>query len=267
MKMPPPIVKDMSCILVSKRRLIAVLGHLRFLDDSIDGQNLLSMIDALWQEAHEYTNGNVDLMTTGSNDSNYNAVGKRDEDSNGTASMRHERDSDSVSDLIQLGTLKWILYGFPAKQPSWFSSFCMPCGMTPSEKALQQRQDKNAQQEHPVKTSCMKRRHGELVRHDVMKCKLCRTATGCSEGEAEIVGEEAASETSSDHLMPFSMPIASQRSSSLGAREAGNLSTADDESYVDSTCESVVEVSTIASLMTGEMQTGLLEKTEEAVRI
>lgn len=188
MKMPQPIVKDMSCILVSKKRLIAMLGHLGFLQDDADGHSLVSMIDALWQEAHDYTNGlSSEVATAGSNDSNYNAVEKSDEEeaSNGNTA---KPGLEFVHDTVQLGTLKWILYGFPAKQPSWFSNYCMPCGgMTEAEKELEERQDSQAQQEHPVKTSRMKRRHGELVRHDVMTCNLCLNATGKCTLECEYV--------------------------------------------------------------------------------
>lgn len=257
MKIPPPIVKDPSCILVSKKRLIALLGHLGFIDDTADGQNLVSMIHMLWQEAFEYTNGSMELMTAGSNDSDYNAIGKGN-DSMGNATMEGD-ETDNPADLIQLGTLKWILYGFPAKQPSWFSSFCMPCTMTSAEKALHARQGVEAQEEHPVRTSMMKRRHGELVRHDVITCKLCRNATGC-----EHVSEDN-DERRADEVMP--LPISSQRtgSTSLSAREGSTLKAGDDISIVDSTCESVVEVSTIASLMAGDMH--MLEATEEKVRI
>lgn len=252
MKMPPPIVRDTSCILISKKRLISVLMHLGYIDDSADGQNLLSMIHSLWQEAHEYTNGNLELTTTGSSESNYNAVGKREEDNNDAELVENEGD-DYVNDLIQLGTLKWILYGFPSKQPSWFSSLCMPCGTTPAEKALQKRQDYRAQQEHPVVTSCMKRRHGELVRHDVMTCKLCRNATGCP--NANVVDESvepssAESETPSDNLEP--LPLTQHRTnSSIAGINAGPTYT-DDESYV--------EVTTIASLVVNTMP-------EEKIRI
>ena len=259
MKMPPPIISDMSCILVSKKRLIAVLVHLGFIDETFDGQNLLAMIHLLWKEANEYTNGGADVMTTASNESNYNAVGKPEEEkSNVTALM--DSDSEYVSDLIQLGTLKWILYGFPAKQPSWFSSFCMPCGMTPAEKALHDRQGPKAQQDHPVQTSCMKRRHGELVRHDVMICKICRIVTGCSHANE---GSDVA--TSSDQVTPLPVPISQQRSTSLSMREGPNFRASDDQSIVDSTCESVVEVSTIASLMAGDMQ--MVDSYEERVRV
>jgi hypothetical protein len=254
MKMPPPIVRDMSCILVSKKRLIAVLGHLGFIDGSTDGQNLLDMIHSLWEEAHEYANGNLELTTTGSNESNYNAVGKREEDSNDTACMETDGEGDYASDLIQLGTLKWILYGFPAKQPSWFSTFCMPCGMTAPEKELQKRQDLKAQQEHPVTTSCMKRRHGELVRHDVTACKLCRNATGFSDFLDESGESGASSDTPSDTLEP-SASIRQRTNSSYGVH-AGPTFT-DDESFV--------EVSTIASFMLGDMHS--VETTEEDLRV
>lgn len=181
MKLPAPIVKDMSCILVSKKRLISVLGHMGFLADT-DGQSLLSMTHALWQECYEYTkNTNTDL----------DDLKLKVQDINDTASSQNDdEESDMSRDLVQLGTLKWILYGFPASQPKSWSSFCMPCGTTAADKALDQRQDKQAQEEHPVQVSSMKRRHGELVRHDVMTCKVCRGATGCSDCSSEHDNDE-----------------------------------------------------------------------------
>ena len=179
MRMPKPIVRDTSCILISKKRLIAVLGHLGYFSDTVDGQYLLAMIHSLWQEAHEYASGNVGGAAAADNDNyKYNTIGKP-EDGNETTSSRNDDDEDSSEgrDLIELGTLKWILYGFPARQPSWWPDFCLPCGSSAADKALTQRQNNKAQQEHPITVSGMKRRHGELVRHDVMTCKLCINAT------------------------------------------------------------------------------------------
>lgn len=301
MKMPQPIVKDMSCILVSKKRLIAVLGHLGFLQDDADGHSLIGMIDALWQEAHDYSNGlSSEVTTTGSNDSNYNTVGKSDEEeaSNGL----DKPDSEFVHDTVQLGTLKWILYGFPAKQPSWFSSYCMPCGgMTEAEKELEERQDAQAQQDHPVKTSRMKRRHGELVRHDVMTCKLCLTATGKCTLEDEYVPvkhyvSESPSET--DDLRSLPLPTCINAKVKPGNRTRSDMAVRPEKSgrarnldpdypqnysvsagysmeedssvtasYVESVMDSAVEVSAYdcTSLLARDMQA--VESTEENLLI
>ena len=263
MNLPPPIVKDMSCILVSKKRLITVLGHLGLLPDTADGRNLLDMIHSLWRESHEYTNGSIELTTAGSNDSNYNGVSKHEDDSRDTTSSHNDGDVEEVSDLIQLGTLKWILYGFPARQPSWFSCFCLPCGMTPSEAELDRRQSERAQAEHPVVTSGMKRRHGELVRHDVMTCKLCNNATGCPACHDD---DDSASEADQGQRLSLPSSLAPNpkytRASSI--QTGPQLLTEDENSYVDSTCESVVEVTTIASLLQGEM---ILETPEEKFTI
>jgi hypothetical protein len=51
--------------------------------------------------------------------------------------------------------------------------------MSSAEKSLEKRQNKTAQEAHPVQASGMSRRHGELVRHDVLTCKLCQNAAGC----------------------------------------------------------------------------------------
>jgi len=187
MKIPAPIIRDMSCILVSKKRLIAILGHLGYLSDS-DGPYLLAMIHNLWQEASDYANNNLSNA----------AMAKDGNESSSSQNDAGDDDTDESQDLIKLGTLKWILYGFPATQPDWWSKFCMPCGITAADKALQKRQDGQAQQEHPVQTSLMKRRHGELVRHDVITCMLCKDATGCPQVDAGEHGTRFAAAASSD---------------------------------------------------------------------
>ena len=270
MKLPPPAVRDTSCILISKKRLIAILGHLGFLGDSPDGLYLLSMIHSLWQEAHEYASENAGVGVV--EDSKYHVVGKPD-DGNDTTSSQNDDDEETneARDLIELGTLKWILFGFPARQPSWWSQFCMPCGLTVAEKALQKSQNQKAQDEHPVKVSGMKRRHGELVRHDVLTCKLCITATGCQavreEDQKQKAKDDSASAADSEEAAFAQAILPRQYNPSLSmdiTAPASLLAPADDDSYVDTSSDSAVEISTISSLLHGEI---LLEKAEEKVRL
>lgn len=268
MKLPPPIVRDTSCIIVSKKRLITVLGHLGYFADN-DGPYLLAMIHSLWQEANDYSLGNKDGASLSSDDVKYNVVGKLEDGNDTTSSRNEDEESDDTLDLIQLGTLKWILYGFPATQPSWWSSFCMPCGATAADKALEQRQDQKAQEEHPVQVSSMTRRHGELVRHDVITCMLCRGATGCVEAEEEQQQqqvlrhadnvpsdeeEEGEEQTVASSYHPSSSP---QSIASDSPRSQANnllLQPADDVSVVCGSDDdaSAVEVAALPNLLGGD---------------
>lgn len=245
MKLPAPIVRDTSCILVSKKRLISMLGHMGYMADT-DGQYLLSMIHSLWQEANDYA-------SLSSDDVKFNAAGKP-EDGNDTTSSRNDDDeSDASYDLVELGTLKWILYGFPATQPAWWSSFCMPCGMTSSDKALQKRQNEKAQEEHPVQVSSMKRRHGELVRHDVVTCMLCRDATGCPEFQEQHGRQAGQNDAPSDEGEEQGLSPGFHSSSPDNGTHANLLlEPADDVSCIYASDDSCVEVSALPTLLAVE---------------
>jgi len=86
-------------------------------------------------------------------------------------------------DEIELGVLKWILYGIKF-HPSWFSRFCMPCGGKKSNRTATLRRLDKDDTPHPVTTCNMRRSNGELVRHDVETCPVCITlvdGTYCSD--------------------------------------------------------------------------------------
>jgi hypothetical protein len=251
MKLPPPAIRDTSCILISKKRLIVMLRHLGFLG-SADGPFLVTMIHALWREACEY-DGNSDASTVVSSHKwKHNTVGKTEE--NGHDTTDDEEEAGDGSDLITLGTLKWILYGFPARQPSWFSQFCMPCGTTRSERTLDKRQGKDAQAEHPVQVSSMKRRHGELVRHDVMTCMLCRNSSGCPEAYEEESDNQCHGGSDrlefSSHYLPNDNGTSDSTKPVLGF--SGIPRDDDDSSFVTTSNDSAVEVSTMTSLLQGD---------------
>lgn len=162
LKIPPPMAPDMTNrIRISKRRLTAVLKILRVASDAKDWWAIENMIDLLWREAaqygiHSYTNQKA-----------YATI--------------DSEDPALAGDIVELGVLKWMLYGIDAGQPSRFPRFCMPCGSKPISK------------EHPIQTLKLRRTNGELVRHDVLTCPLCRSAAGCpfmdEEEEKEEVGE------------------------------------------------------------------------------
>jgi glyoxylase-like metal-dependent hydrolase (beta-lactamase superfamily II) len=138
MKLPPPIDSNSDRILVSRQRLTTVLERLGLFPQEQGGDDIRAMTVQLWKEAREYKRDKSDVETDG-------------------------------NDEIELGILKWVLWGVPANQPSWFSKVCcMPCSKTPAPQTFP---------DHPA--MAMKQKAGDLVSHDVMQCLLCRNATGC----------------------------------------------------------------------------------------
>jgi glyoxylase-like metal-dependent hydrolase (beta-lactamase superfamily II) len=138
MKLPPPIDSNSDRILVNRQRLTTVLERLGLFHLEEGGDDIRAMIVQLWNEAREYKQDKSDVEIDG-------------------------------CDEIELGILKWVLWGVPANQPSWFSKMCcMPCTKIP---------DPYTFPDHPAKT--MKKKAGDLVSHDVIQCLLCRNATGC----------------------------------------------------------------------------------------
>lgn len=184
MKLPPPIDSNSDRIMISMKRLILVLGRLG-LTNSSDG-NVSVMIKQLWKEANHFIT-----------------------DDNGPSDVE-----STHKDEIELGILKWVIYGVPSNQPSWFSKVCcMPCSKVPEERKFP---------DHPI--SKMKRKVGDLVSHDVLTCALCRTATGCilikSEKEEE---KKKTKEPGPDRLEFPSRETRSFNSFADYARDSGAL--------------------------------------------
>jgi glyoxylase-like metal-dependent hydrolase (beta-lactamase superfamily II) len=151
MNLAPPIDSNSDRILVSKKRLILVLERLGALGG--DEQLAVDMVKQLWIEASEF------MSPTGTD-------------------MEVASASSGERDKIELGVLKWVLYGIPANQPSWFSkACCMPCSSVPPPREFPG--------EHPAMS--MKKKGGNLVAHDVFTCPLCRDATGCAFAEEDSV--------------------------------------------------------------------------------
>jgi glyoxylase-like metal-dependent hydrolase (beta-lactamase superfamily II) len=138
LKMPSPVDDNSDKILVSEQRMIRVLGRLGMLR-TLEGEDVSLMIKLLWEEANECYNPG------------------RDEEEN------HWHDE------VELGMLKWILYGVSANQPSWFAkTFCMPCSKVPESSYIFP--------DHPA--SKFNKKSGDLVSHDILSCYLCRNVTG-----------------------------------------------------------------------------------------
>mmetsp|Transcript_34673 Transcript_34673/g.75882 ORF Transcript_34673/g.75882 Transcript_34673/m.75882 type:complete len:868 (-) Transcript_34673:83-2686(-) len=167
MNLPPPLDSS-DQVVISRGRIVSILALLGLLngpktivpEDSKDGDTepcIVEMIEILWSEAHSdsQTSAVDDLELT---------EGK---ECNGTDLEDSSEDKD---DEIELGLLKMTLNGAVLNQPSWFSKYCLPCGsgaepppntrLTPS-------------------VARMRRSGGELVRHDVHSCPMCRDVVGC----------------------------------------------------------------------------------------
>lgn len=153
MHLPPPNDYNSDKTLVSMNRLILVLTRLGLIHTS-EGEDISVMIRLLWNEANEYSYPKEYRNSEQKKDS-YDGV---DVESPG-----HWHDE------VEIGMLKWLMYGVTENQPSWFSKiFCMPCSSIPPNNFVYP--------EHPA--SSMNKRSGDLVSHDVLTCYLCRSATG-----------------------------------------------------------------------------------------
>eukprot|EP00536_Pseudo-nitzschia_multiseries_P003637 jgi/Psemu1/236847/estExt_Genewise1.C_570028 len=173
MKIPPPMDYNSDKIRVSMKRLILVLTRLGFTETS-DGCDVSVIIKKLWQEANEYCNPQECGQS-------YHAV---------------DIESSQWHDKIELGMLKWLMYGVTANQPSWFSKvFCMPC--TPDTFKTDA-----VLPEHPA--CAMTKKSGDLVSHDIVECYLCRNATGCLQIQSSTMGScsfESNSASSSNGML------------------------------------------------------------------
>lgn len=186
MKLPAPIVASSDRIRVNKRRLIAVLHWLGLLDDD-DGKSLVAIISQLWKETKEYSAMLDAASFLRNKESELSFMQKKRNESDLELQQEeiknNSTDSESVpeaDDEVELGALKWIIYGIPTQQPkSWFSTYCMPCCKPAVAEDLPSK-------EHPAGKSGMNRHGGELVRHDVLTCPLCRDATGCPELSQQV---------------------------------------------------------------------------------
>ena len=158
MKLPEPIGNSSDLIVVSKKRLIAVLYWLGLLTEENEGKRTVEMIERLWSAAKEHEA----ILNPPDTESTQSAA-RYD-------SVDVESSSAEESDCVDLGALKWILYGLPStRTSSRLPSFCMPCSAPKSSPA---------DQEHPIETCNMKQEHGELVRHDIFSCPICKSAAG-----------------------------------------------------------------------------------------
>jgi len=145
MNLPLPVAPHKSDkILVSQRRLISILTALGLIRiDTEHGRDVIKILKLLWQESLEY--------------------GDAPSASYGGVEQSFEQD-----DLLELGTLKWMLYGAETNT-SFLGKMCKPCGGGTPEPS----------RPHPIHSSKKRRTNGELVKHDIVACLLCQDAAGC----------------------------------------------------------------------------------------
>lgn len=154
MNIPAP-VNASDFLMISKSRLISALFRLGlfrncFNSSDLEQNDLVQIINLLWDEARTEFQ---DLQ------------------------VHSERSDLEVQkedlDLLELGALKLVLYAVPYNKPPWFSKFCMPCDSREEETRAKKSVEK-------VKAMNVKKLSGgELVRHDIGKCKLCNDTLGC----------------------------------------------------------------------------------------
>ena len=150
-------VKNTDYLLISKSRLISSLFRLGLFlhcshPNELHNNDLVQMIDLLWEESRA---GFEDLRLDNELDNENSDLEVQSND----------------NDLIELGALKLTLYAVPYNTPSWFSKFCMPCNSVEPSRAKLSR----------IKAEGMKvkkRSGGELVKHDIAKCKMCSNVLG-----------------------------------------------------------------------------------------
>lgn len=199
MKLPAPIVTSSDSIRVSKKRLLAVLYWLGLLNGD-DGNMLVSIIQQLWKETKEYST-KLDEAPTKSSTADDDDLQLGEDMQNYSTDVESLPEAD---DEVELGALKWIIYGIPAQQPkSWLSSlYCMPCGKSATGDDLPSK-------DHPAGKSGMNRHGGELVRHDVFTCPLCVSATGHCPKSVELVADELVEEKVNgySHQISSSSPL------------------------------------------------------------
>ncbi|GKZ00382.1 hypothetical protein MPSEU_000991200 [Mayamaea pseudoterrestris] len=156
MNVPAPVVSSSDRIIINRKRLVKVLHWLGLLSDDTGGERVKDILIQLWSEAKAYSDARsgFDLELT---------------ENNGDNTMRKGVDveiSKSAVDEVELGCLKWTLYGVHDIPTGRLAQWCMPCS-SPVPFIP-----------HPIDTSRMRINHGELVKHDPLTCPLCTSATG-----------------------------------------------------------------------------------------
>jgi len=150
MNLPKP-VNDADYLLVSKTRVMQTLFYLGLIPDTTHCLESHAF-SLLWEVAQC---GDLSLEV---------------ENSHSLETGTPHQNSSSLSDVLDLGLLKYTLFGAIAKRkaPFW-SSLCLPCSPPPSQVLP------------PLPPASKRRRRtgAELIRHDMQKCFMCKDVIGC----------------------------------------------------------------------------------------
>eukprot|EP00550_Attheya_septentrionalis_P004676 CAMPEP_0198291618 /NCGR_PEP_ID=MMETSP1449-20131203/9097_1 /TAXON_ID=420275 /ORGANISM="Attheya septentrionalis, Strain CCMP2084" /LENGTH=924 /DNA_ID=CAMNT_0043990287 /DNA_START=97 /DNA_END=2871 /DNA_ORIENTATION=+ len=160
-------VENPDRILISQKRLVTVLQSLGIIFDTKDC-NMVGMIRLLWKEAR---NDDHDLALSSAKliDNELSKFSATDVES----PMKVEQDE------VELGLLKYALYGVSMNHPpSWKAKLCLPCGVKPTKLS-------HPSVPHPIKACAMEQSNGELVRHDIASCPMCKDVVGCPVGDEQ----------------------------------------------------------------------------------
>jgi glyoxylase-like metal-dependent hydrolase (beta-lactamase superfamily II) len=140
---------------ISKSRVKTMLRFLGILDmTTIESRELATMIDYLWKEAVDYGIESKDALVVNPHESEGQDIERQD------------------PDIMELGILRWMLFGVETNQTERFGQFCLPCGRNVAP---------SPNRDHPIHNAKLTLRHtnGELVKHDPLTCPLCRNHAGC----------------------------------------------------------------------------------------
>eukprot|EP00978_Attheya_sp_CCMP212_P029365 scaffold104108_cov54-Attheya_sp.AAC.1 len=166
-------VENPDRILISQKRLITVLRCLGIIDDTKDC-NMVGMIRLLWKEARS---DDHDLALSSAKLIEPNAMQpKFDNEPSKFSATDVESPMKVEQDEVELGLLKYALYGVSMNHPpSWKAKLCLPCGAKPAK----------SPNPHPIKECAMEQSNGELVRHDIASCHMCKDVVGCPVGDEQ----------------------------------------------------------------------------------
>lgn len=178
MKISPSVGDSSDDIVVSKKHLIAVLYWLGLLTDVNDGNRIVKIIERLWSEARELESNQASI--------------KREDVTYDTVDVEASATTVALHDKVDLGTLKWLLYGIPRQQIKSFPQFCSPCAKPKYEEKPE---------DHPIETCGMLPENGEFVRHDIFSCMLCRVGAGCPAAAASVSIVQADSQPDDEGVM------------------------------------------------------------------
>jgi len=159
MRLPPPAINS-DRLDVSLNRVLDMLEALGLIE--CEGGEIEDMLQLLWKEA------GPEMMK------------KRTDEEDPTNTNDHNE--NDMEDLLELGLLKMVLYGIAPSGLANSGGFCGICCKSDggiNAAAVRRRKATKKRNKRNGNESKIKRTGGELVRHDVTTCLMCRDAVGC----------------------------------------------------------------------------------------